>query len=201
MTRPFVFSLLYRLGIAPWDRDHVPTELAELVNAPAVSPPGRALDLGCGTGTQAVYLAERGWQVTGVDFTARALDRAQERARAAGVTVNWVRGDVSALTALGLDAGFDLVYDIGCFHTLPDVARDGYASGVNALATPGATFLLMGFRPGHRGPAPRGVDAHELTTRLGNAWKLEDVRRDTGPPLPRPLRNVAPTWYRLTKKT
>lgn len=200
MTSRFAYQLLYRLGFAPWDRDHVPAELIALAEGPDALMPGRALDIGCGTGTQAVYLAKRGWQVTGVDIVDRALDVARRRARAEDVGVTCIRGDVSNLTGNGLEPGYTLLYDIGCFHSLSDAARVGYVRGVTALAAPAATLLMMGFAPGWRGPAPRGVDREELTRRFEGAWDLLQVRPDTGPPPPWLLRNVRPTWYHLQRK-
>jgi 2-polyprenyl-3-methyl-5-hydroxy-6-metoxy-1,4-benzoquinol methylase len=110
---------MYRIGFAPWDQDHIPAELATLVEGSTALAPGRALDLGCGTGTQAVYLAKHGWQVTGVDAVERALAQARRRAEAAGVNVRWMDGDVTQLTSLGLGDGFNLLHDRGCFTISP----------------------------------------------------------------------------------
>lgn len=101
----FRYRMLYRLGYTPWDQDHVPAELSALVEGSSALAPGRALDIGCGTGTQAVYVAQHGWQVTGVDIVERALDYARYRAERAGVTVRWVAGDVTRLADLGLEMG------------------------------------------------------------------------------------------------
>src|SRR5213078_825906 len=109
------------------------------------APPGRALDIGCGTGTDAVYLAAHGWDVIGVDMVPRALAIARRRAAAAGVAPRFVEGDASRLCDLGLWDGFTLVLDFGCFHTLPVDRRDPYVDGVSGAAAPGATLLLYGF--------------------------------------------------------
>lgn len=145
-------------------------------------------------------MVKRGWQVTGVDLAERALEAARRRAHTEGVDVRWILADVSDLTRSDLEPGYTLLYDIGCFHGLPEAARDGYVHGITALAAPGATLLMMGFAPGWRGPAPRGVDRDELTRRFGGAWNLSWVRPDTGPPPPWLLRNVQPTWYHLQHK-
>jgi len=86
----FGYRLLYRLGITPWDHDQVPPELVELVEGPAALRPGGALDLGCGTGAEAIYLAQHGWGVTGIDFVGPALEAARREAAAAGRRPNRV---------------------------------------------------------------------------------------------------------------
>ncbi|MGB9302869.1 MAG: class I SAM-dependent methyltransferase, partial [Mycobacterium sp.] len=72
-----VYRLIYRLGLIIWRRDTPPAELVALVEGPTALPAGRALDLGCGTGTDTIYLATHGWDVTGVDMVPKALDIAR----------------------------------------------------------------------------------------------------------------------------
>jgi SAM-dependent methyltransferase len=195
------YGLLYRLGITPWDQDHVPGELAALVQGPAALAPGLAIDIGCGTGTQAVYLAQHGWQTTGVDAVPRALAQARRRADATGVSVRWVAGDVGDLPALGFGGGFGLLHDRGCFHDLPAGVLDGYARGVSALAASGATLLLMAFVPGpRRVGAPTGASEEEIRRRFGPHWDLVSVQSDSGPDPRGPMRRVARIWYRLRRR-
>ena len=190
--------VLYRLGLTPWERDEVPAQVRDI--AAELAQPGRALDMGCGTGRDAVHLAQRGWTVTGVDAVPRALEAARRRASGAGVTVDWVQGDVTRLEELGLEAGYDLVLDRGCFHGLPDEARDACARGVNALAAPGATLLMFGFSPGFHGPAPRGIGADEIQQRFGPDWKLVSSEPDAGRKFPPWMRNPDPYWHRLRRR-
>lgn len=195
----FGYRLLYRLGFKPWDNNIVPMELAELVEGPQALPPGRALDLGCGTGTQAIYLTQHGWQVTGVDFVGRALDEARRRAASAGVTPAWVEGDVTRLPELGIGAGYNLLLDAGCFHGLTADQRAAYAAGAAAVSASGAKFLLFGFAYGRRGPAPRGVSREEVVSRFAPDWRLlwtHPAREATLPPF---LRGADPAWYCLRR--
>jgi 2-polyprenyl-3-methyl-5-hydroxy-6-metoxy-1,4-benzoquinol methylase len=111
-----VYRILYRIGFAPWDTGEVPVELTAVVEDGL--PAGRALDIGCGTGTQAVYMATHGWHVTGVELLDQPLRRARDRAAAAGVEVEFVKADATRLTQAGLHAGFTLLLDRGCFHGL-----------------------------------------------------------------------------------
>jgi SAM-dependent methyltransferase len=190
------YRILYRLGITPWERDDVPEPVKR-----AASTPGRALDLGCGTGRDAVHLASRGWTVTAVDAVPQALDAARRRAESAGAAVDFVRGDVTRLEDLGLDPGYDLVLDRGCFHGLGEEAQQACARGVNALAAPDAELLMFAFSPGWHGPAPRGISAEEILQRFGgDRWELVESTPDSGGRLPPWLRNADPRWHRLRQQ-
>jgi SAM-dependent methyltransferase len=195
----FRYRVLYRVGFTPWDQDHVPAELSALVAGPTALAPGRALDVGCGTGTQAVYLAEHGWQVTGVDAVERALTQARRRAEDKGVEVKWVAGDVANLSTLGLGEGFNLVHDRGCFHDLSAAARDSYVRGVSELAAPGSTLLLLAFAHRERGIGPSGASEEEIKRQFREGWELVSVQSDSGPAPPGPMRRVPRIWYRLRR--
>jgi len=106
-------------------------------------PAGRALDLGCGTGTNAITLAHHGWQVTGIDFVAKVIRSARRKAQKAGVEVNFRQGDVTRLD--DLPGGFDLILDIGCFHSLPSGGKALYATNLERLLSPDGTFLMYAF--------------------------------------------------------
>jgi SAM-dependent methyltransferase len=192
------YRVLYRLRITPWERDTVPTPLVELIaQYPA---PGRALDIGCGTGRDAVYLAARGWTVTGVDSVPRALDAAKQRANATNVDVNWVRGDVTRLQTLGIGEGYELLVDRGCFHGLADAEREQYAAGVAAVATPGARLVMFAFQPRSRGLGPRGVTSDEVEQHLGGAWELVSRAPDSESRPPRWIGDAKPVWYQLRRR-
>jgi cyclopropane fatty-acyl-phospholipid synthase-like methyltransferase len=193
------YKLLYRLGITPWDHDEAPGQLKELVEGSAV-PRGRALDVGCGSGADAVYLAEHGWTVTAVDGVAQPLKKALERARAAGVDVNWVHGDVCRLEQLNLGEAFGLVLDRGCFHDFTDDQRDQYARGVSAVTSAGALLLMFAFQPRRLGVGPRGADEEELTRYFGRDWELLSSEQDAGVGLPRWLGDARPTWHRFKRR-
>src|SRR5438067_2275715 len=109
----WTYRLMYAVGFTPWDRG-IPDELRAITEGPAAMPPGRALDLGSGAGTKSVYLAGHGWRVTGVEAVPRALARARKQAARANVDVDFRAGDVTRLTELGLEPGFDLFFDFGC---------------------------------------------------------------------------------------
>ncbi len=126
--RTWRFQWRYLRGDTPWDTNVTPPEVVAFM---ARTPPGRALDLGCGTGTNAVALALRGWRVTGVDFAPRAVAMARRKAAAAGVDAAFHTADVADLGFL--PGGFDYALDIGCLFTLAPADRRPYAEGLGRL--------------------------------------------------------------------
>jgi SAM-dependent methyltransferase len=174
----WIYRVSYLVGFTPWDRGVPLGELVRLVEGPQAPAPGRALDLGCGTGTNSIYLARHGWDVTGVDVVPRALAEAQRAAGAAGVAAAFVEGDVTDLESLGLAGGFDLLVDAGCYHTIPRDGRDGYVRGVTALAAPGATLLLFGFASVPVASMGAGLKPDDVRDRFAG-WEVVSVKEVT----------------------
>jgi SAM-dependent methyltransferase len=135
------YDLAYGLGRPRWDTGQPVAELVELVGA---LPAGRALDIGCGTGTNCLYLAEHGWKALGIDFSRPAIDAARRRAVEATADVRFVQGDATRLSEAGIRGSFDLVVDVGCFHGLSRASQLSCARGVVSLTAPGAEMLLLG---------------------------------------------------------
>jgi SAM-dependent methyltransferase len=137
MIRRLFFELRYLIGNAPWDTGISPPELIEYMRT---HPPGKALDLGCGTGTNSMTMAGFGWSVLGIDISALAIFLAHRKARRSNADVHFIRGDV---TRAGIDEGpFDLVLDIGCFHALPLDKREQYTQRLARSTHIGTDFLL-----------------------------------------------------------
>jgi SAM-dependent methyltransferase len=107
--------------------------------------PGRVLELGCGHGRNAIYLASLGCHVDAVDFSAQAVEWAGERAELAGAPVRFQR--CSIFDAVFSDGSYDLVYDSGCFHHLAPHRRKDYAELVGRALRPGGSYGLVCFRP------------------------------------------------------
>lgn len=191
------YRVLYRLGITPWERDTVPAPLVEL--SEQYPSPGRALDIGCGTGRDSVYLAQQGWTVTGVDCVPQALDAARRRAESSGVDVNWVRGDVTRLQALGIGDGYQLLVDRGCFHGLTDAEREKYAQGITAVAAPAARLVMLACQPRSRGLGPRGISSEQVARYLGERWEIVSRAPDTEGRVPRWIGDAKPIWYQLQR--
>jgi len=136
-----MYELIYRRGAPRWETGTMPGPLHDLIEGEQALPPGRALDVGCGTGPHAVYLAQHGWKVTGVDFSATAIRRAQSRAIDTG-DASFVQGDVTRLSDSGVDGPFDLVLDVGCFHGIPAARRTAYVDEIARVMRPDAFLLL-----------------------------------------------------------
>jgi SAM-dependent methyltransferase len=130
------FNLWY-LRRPPWDTGVTPPELESFCQA---HPGGKALDLGCGTGTNVTYLARRGWQVVGVDFALRAVEIARRRLVWEQLQGEVRLGDVTKMEDLG--SGYDLVLDIGCLHGLSEAGRQSYISSLRSLLAGGGSYLL-----------------------------------------------------------
>ncbi|MBI4772329.1 MAG: class I SAM-dependent methyltransferase [Chloroflexi bacterium] len=165
MIQRLFFGLYYLLGKPPWDTGITPPEVVAAIESRRYGPlaPGRALDLGCGTGTNSLYLARRGWQVTGVDFVPGAVRRARRKARAAGLppgAVDFRVGDVTDLR--DLRPPYHLALDVGCFHALPQAeGRRAYVRNLTRLLAPNALVLLYAFEQPESGSGP-GLPADEL---------------------------------------
>lgn len=163
----WAFDLQYVIGRTPWDTQVTPPEVVELFGGKGL-PAGRALDLGCGTGTNCVYLASHGWQVVGVDFSTVAIWQARRRARRAGVDCRFYRADVTDLSFL--KGPFDFVLDIGCLHSVPSKRWGRYAAEVTRLVRPGGLYMLYAF-VSHSGPL--GVSPEGVRGLFGPAFVVE----------------------------
>ncbi|WP_115863683.1 class I SAM-dependent methyltransferase [Halorussus litoreus] len=167
-------------GDPPWDTGEPQSALVGLAEAGEIE--GRVLDAGCGTGTEALYLAEQGHDVTGVDFSERAVEQARSKAHERGLDVNFRVGDALDLEHY-LDAAlgrFDTVVDVGLFHALEDDQRERYANGVaDVLAVGGHAFVLSFAEgaPEDWGPNPV-ADADVREAFAGEEWRVRELREE-----------------------
>ncbi|MBV6397352.1 MAG: Ubiquinone biosynthesis O-methyltransferase [Anaerolineales bacterium] len=158
------FALRY-LHRPPWDSGIVPPELRAYI---ASHPAGRALDLGCGTGTNVAALAQVGWQVTGVDFVPRAISLAKQKLRAADLTADLRVGDVTNLR--GIAGPFELALDIGCFHGVED--KSAYLNELERLLAPAGDWLVYGFFKPASHPSGPGLDEADVGLILARGFGL-----------------------------
>ncbi len=137
--RRLLFELKYYRN-PPWDTGISPPELMRFI---ASQPAGRALDLGCGTGTNVITLAQNGWQVTGIDFSPTAIRSARKKTARQGLNATFHVMDVTKLQTIS--GPFDLILDIGCYHSLPQPERGAYQASLLRLLSPGGAYLLYTF--------------------------------------------------------
>jgi SAM-dependent methyltransferase len=142
---------------------------------------GNVLDIGCGLGDNAVYLAKNGYTVTGLDISPTALITAERRARDAGVDIRFAVTDSTKLE--GYTDAFDTIVDSGMFHCLDDDGKRSYAAAAHRAARPEATLLISCFSdanpPDQERPRP-AVSADTLRDVLGGAgWDIEALEAAT----------------------
>ena len=166
-----LFKTLYRLGFVPWDGHPLAKSLQKLIEGDGALATGKALDIGCGTGDTSIYLAKHGWQVTGVDFVAKAVDKARAKAAADKIDVTFAQADATRISSEGVGANFGLIVDNGCLHGMSDEDRDAYVREVTAVAAPQARLLLCEFIPGGSFGVP-GIDPAEVERRFATDWTL-----------------------------
>lgn len=180
------YDWMYRRG-APWESGprSALVELCESgrVNVDALRP-GRAIDLGCGTGADSIYLASRGFSVTGVDYSTVAIARAGDAAAEAGVSPRFEIADLLTLPSDAVPGPFDFLFDGGTIDDFPQRVRPKVARAVTALARPGAVFVMWCFY-GRRselpllltsGPSRWGappIEPGELEALFGDDWEIE----------------------------
>jgi cyclopropane fatty-acyl-phospholipid synthase-like methyltransferase len=193
MTVSFFWDVLYLFKKTPWDTGSTPPEIVAAI-ASGKAPIGRALDLGCGTGTNAIYLAQHGYDLVAIDVSRRAIALARRRTRLANVThqVRFARGDVVHMQRWVPANSIGFAYDIGCFHSLTTESRRRYVAALTAVLRPGAVYMLYAFEPQ---ADRRGVALDEIAALFDRIYRLDELRHGTE----RGGRSSA--WYTLIKRS
>lgn len=177
------YEVTYKHFRAPWElgpRD----ELVRLVEDGTL-PPGRAIDLGCGTGANAIYLAQHGFEVTGVDFAPAGIEKATRAAAEAGVRVDFIVDDLTDLRHT--HGPFDFLLDYGVLDDLRPRQREPYKRSILPLTRPGSRFLLWGFEYPIRWWErlipffDRPFAAGEIGRLFGDQFSVETIARQVDP--------------------
>jgi SAM-dependent methyltransferase len=165
----------YRKGETPWDTGRPSSELVRVLAEEGIGP-GRAVELGCGTGTNAVWLATQGFEVTALDLIPLAVEQARRRAEGAGVRAAFLVGDV--LNPPGELAGpFDFVFDRGCYHVVRREDVGAYLRTLQSLTRPGTLALVLtGNAREPHDPGPPVVSEEEIRAELGSVFKVVRLR-------------------------
>jgi cyclopropane fatty-acyl-phospholipid synthase-like methyltransferase len=179
MAGKLFFTLMYWLSNPPWDTGVTPPEVVQFLEQ---NPPGRALDLGCGTGTNVLTIAKYGWQVTGIDFIPRAIRAARRKIKRADQLkrVELLVGDV--LDPQTTQGEFDLILDIGCFHSLSGSDVKRYQQILLSRLAPGGSLLLYVHlnQSSDSGHGSRDIDLNELESIL-TLVSRQDGEEDSRP--------------------
>ncbi len=158
----------------PWDMRIPSRELTRVLNAGLIRG-HTAFEMGCGTGTNAVFLAEHGFSVTAIDGAPLAIDQARKLAAERHVSVEWFVGDVCQLPDLGLT--FDFVFDRGCYHCVRQVNREGYLESLQRITHTGSQFLVLtGNTNETREGGPPRLHEQELRTDFAPLFQVDDLR-------------------------
>ena len=166
----WLYELIYRVPFVPvsWIFGPLDPVLVELVEGGRIVL-GRAIDLGCGAGLEAIYLAKKGFEVIGVDFSPTAIRRARRTAEEARVPVRFLIDDLTCLRHI--HGSFDLLTDFGALNDMDQDARELYVQNILPLTQPGSCFLLMGFE--------NRLSNEEVEQRFGNSFSVETLARQT----------------------
>jgi SAM-dependent methyltransferase len=169
----------YATKDTPWDSGRPSAELARVLDE-RQNKPGDVLEIGCGTGTNAIFLAQRGFNVTDVDISSLAIEQARKRAADAGVSVDFQVVDL--LAPSGLDRTFPFVFDRGVYHGIRRENLAGFLDTMARLTAPAALYLLLAGNandPGDPEKGPPRVHAHEICGELNPLFELVQLREFT----------------------
>ncbi len=179
MTQPkpdWNWNERYATGDTPWDSGRPSDELERIVREGWVRS-CRTLELGCGTGTNAVFLAQQGFEVTAVDTVAQAIEQAKAKAAQAGVDVQFLQGDAFGLSDLG--PAFAFVFDRGLYHILRNIDLERFVEALRRVTEPGSVYLTLTGNANEPAPQEGGpplVHAHEICLELSPLFDLVQLR-------------------------
>ena len=156
LFRRLLFQYWY-FSQPPWDTGISPPELIEFIGQ---HQPDRAIDIGCGTGTNVITLAKAGWQVTGVDFAPRAIKLAKQKLKKAGIRAELSINDATKLS--GIIGPFDFALDLGCFHGISKEGREKYLRQLDRILAPNGFWLLYAFLNPNTPQSSSGLDEVDL---------------------------------------
>lgn len=156
----------------PWDIDKPQPDLVNVIEKEGELR-GSVLDVGCGSGEHAIYLAARGREVLGVDFAPAAIEKARAKAKARNSPAKFLIYD--ALQLHTLNRTFDSALDSGLFHCFSDDNRARYVEELKAVLKPGGRLVLMCFSELETRPGPRRVTQHELRASFAQGWRIIEL--------------------------
>jgi methyl halide transferase len=174
------WNMHYQSDEPPWETGRPSSELARVIAEEKIQP-CRLIELGCGTGINAVWLAQQGFDVTGVDFNELAIEKARRRAAEAGAAVRLVLADVLNFPAdFEFQEGhepFPFFFDRGCYHAVRDLNAQAYVRTLQRVTAPGSLGLILtgNAREPHV-PGPPVVSEEQFHAELEPAFEIVRLR-------------------------
>ena len=167
-----IFDTVYQ-GTPPWDIGRPQKAFVDLAAAGEVT--GSVLDVGCGTGEHALFFAERGHGVLGIDTSSLAIRKAKEKAAARGLRAQFLVWN--ALDLAGLKRTFDTVIDSGFFHVLSDEDRPVFVKSLATVLAPGGNYFMLCFSEQNPGeyPLPRRITQEEIRETFREGWFINYI--------------------------
>ena len=189
MSKRRDWNRAYRQDAAPWDTGLPSQELIKLLNSGSVAS-CRTLDMGCGTGINAIYLAQKGFDVTAVDISDVAIKKAAAKAKEVGVKVRFMQAELPDSHILSGEI-FEFIFDRGCFHSIAQEKRPDFADMLARLTKKGSMYLLLcgnAREPREDGPPTlTEQEIREAFSRLFDFIWVRDFRFHTTDAAPGPL--------------
>ena len=169
------FDSAYR-GTPPWDIGRPQKEFIDLVQGREIS--GSVLDIGCGSGDNALFFAQAGFDVWGIDSSPLAIQKAQQKGAQRGLTVHFQV--LNALELATLNRTFDTATDSGLFHTLSDADRPLFVKSLATVLSHNGTYFMLCFSDKEPvGYGPRRITEHEIRETFSKGWTINYIRPAT----------------------
>lgn len=174
LNDPSDWNAIYYSGVPPWDSGKLSEELVRVLDEQQFRT-GPVLELGCGTGANAVCLAQRGFEVTALDCSPIAIERARQRAEQQNALINFVMGDAFEF-AKTVDH-FDLIFDVGFYHSIRKTLLSKHLDLLWRLTNPGSHYLaLVGSDQETAEGGPPRVSESEIRNELGRLFEFVHIR-------------------------
>ncbi len=161
----------YPLEALPWELGRPRKVLVKLVEKGVIKK-GKALDICCGAGTNALYLAKKGFKVTGIDISSKAIEYAKEKARKANARIQFQVQDFLKLPFE--NEMFDFVFDLGCFHHVKVGDRDTFIRGVHRVLKKGGSYLMICFSY-RNGPAWNHFTEEQIMQLFSDRFRIQNL--------------------------
>jgi len=162
----------FPLEVLPWELGRPRKVLVDLVEKGLI-PKGKALDICCGAGTNTVYLAEKGFQVTGIDISSKAVEYARKKAEQANVKINFMVQNFLKLPFQ--DEEFDFVFDMGCFHHVEVEDRNTFIKRISRVLKNDGLYLLICFSY-KNGPAWNHFTKKQVIHLFSRYFEIKEIK-------------------------